>query len=291
MSLPARRRRVLLGAAALLLVVAGGVGSRSALAQSGPSEHGTGGGSGARAESVGPAAAPSVRDTVLSAGRRAIAEVGAGGQDRSRSLADTTGVLHEALAAGSGTPPAATVTDAAVTALDPTAGTAKLIATVRLGAGGEQRLDASMVLAGGSWKLAALAAVPVGATAPAGAGPGSGVTAEVGAALTRILSYSPDTTAATAQAAEQVLAGTAASQYRQLLGGITAQVRQQGLSLSTRVVRIGVEQQTADRAQLLVFLDQTAQRTGRAATSVGAQLSVTAQLGDGRWRIVQLVSR
>ena len=57
------------------------------------------------------------------------------------------------------------------------------------------------------------------------------------------------------------------------------------------MVRAGVVELTADRAQLLVFLDQTAQREGQAATTAAAQLSVTAQLRGGHWRITDLKAR
>ncbi|MFC1408903.1 hypothetical protein ACEZCY_06350 [Streptacidiphilus sp. N1-12] len=253
-----------------------------------------------RAEAAHPVGAPTAADgraAVLSAARREIAELsGNAGADRSRRLDDSTGALHEAVAregavpGGGVTAVPGTVTAVATTALDADTSTADLIATVQSPSAGEQRLAATMALVGGSWKLSALSAVPVGAD-PVAVPAGAGVTADVGGALARILSYSPSTAAATAQAADQVLAGAAATQYRQLLGAITAQVRQQGLSVDSRVVRIGVEQQTtADRAQLLVFLDQTARRNGGARTRVGAQLSVTAQLSGGHWRIVALAS-
>jgi Mce-associated membrane protein len=42
---------------------------------------------------------------------------------------------------------------------------------------------------------------------------------------------------------------------------------------------------------LLVFLDQTAQRAGAAATTAAAQLSVTAEPKNGHWRITVLKAR
>jgi Mce-associated membrane protein len=44
-------------------------------------------------------------------------------------------------------------------------------------------------------------------------------------------------------------------------------------------------------AQLLVFLDQVSRREGGAPATAPAQLSVTAELDDGRWRIVDITSR
>ncbi|GAA2132797.1 nuclear transport factor 2 family protein [Kitasatospora kazusensis] len=119
----------------------------------------------------------------------------------------------------------------------------------------------------------------------------TGVIGDVSSALGKVFSYSPADTAATAQAAAQLLDGTAADQYRTLFGQVQQQVAEQKLTLSSRVVRAGVEELTADRAQLLVFLDQTAQRAGRPPTTAAAQLSVTAQLRGGHWRITELKAR
>ena len=117
------------------------------------------------------------------------------------------------------------------------------------------------------------------------------VTGEVSSALTRIFAYTPTDTQSTAQAARDVLAGSAASQYQKLFGQIRQQVTTQQLTLTTRVVRAGVVTLTAHRARLLVFLDQTAQRAGGTATSAAAQLSVTAEYRAGHWRITELKAR
>ncbi len=117
------------------------------------------------------------------------------------------------------------------------------------------------------------------------------VTGDVSSALTRIFAYTPDDTQTTAQAARDVLAGHAATQYQSLFAQIREQVASQRLTLTTRVVRAGVVSLTGRRARLLVFLDQTAQRAGGAATSAAAQLSVTAQYSAGHWRITELTAR
>ena len=93
------------------------------------------------------------------------------------------------------------------------------------------------------------------------------------------------------KAARDVLAGHAATQYQSLFAQIREQVASQRLTLTTRVVRAGVVSLTGRRARLLVFLDQTAQRAGGAATSAAAQLSVTAQYSAGHWRITELTAR
>lgn len=117
------------------------------------------------------------------------------------------------------------------------------------------------------------------------------VIGDVSSALTRIFAYTPEDTQSTAQAARDVLAGPAASQYQKLFAQIRDQVATQQLTLTTRVVRAGVVTLTGHRARLLVFLDQTAQRAGAAATSAAAQLSVTAEYHGGHWRIIELKAR
>jgi Mce-associated membrane protein len=117
------------------------------------------------------------------------------------------------------------------------------------------------------------------------------VVGDVSSALTRIFGYGPQDTDATERAAREVLSGTAASQYQALFGQIRDRVAEQHLTLTTRVVRAGVVSLTGDRARLLVFLDQTAQRAGARATGASAQLSVTAEYRGGRWRIAELKAR
>ncbi len=117
------------------------------------------------------------------------------------------------------------------------------------------------------------------------------VIGDVSSALSRIFAYTPEDTQSTAQAARDVLADSAASQYQKLFAQIRDQVATQQLTLTTRVVRAGVVTLTAHRARLLVFLDQTAQRAGAAATSAAAQLSVTAESKGGHWRITELKAR
>lgn len=117
------------------------------------------------------------------------------------------------------------------------------------------------------------------------------VIGDVSSALSQIFAYTPDGTDATEQAARTVLAGSAATQYQALFAQIKQNVATQQLTLTTRVVRAGVVSLTADRARLLVFLDQTAQRAGSTATSAAAQLSVTAEQKNGHWRITALKAR
>ncbi|MFE7435720.1 hypothetical protein ACIPH4_28330 [Streptomyces tendae] len=129
------------------------------------------------------------------------------------------------------------------------------------------------------------------------------VAGDVGDALARIFSYTPDGTAAAERSASTVLDGRAARQYETLFARVRDDLTEQRVTLSTRAVRTGVIELEGDRARLLVFLDQTAHRgdgkgkgkgkdAGNAeATTAAAQLTVTARLDDDRWRIVDIKAR
>ncbi|MEU5741945.1 hypothetical protein ABZ784_28630 [Streptomyces tendae] len=131
------------------------------------------------------------------------------------------------------------------------------------------------------------------------------VAGDVGDALARIFSYTPDGTAAAERSASTVLDGRAARQYETLFARVRDDLTEQRVTLRTRAVRTGVIELEGDRARLLVFLDQTAHRgdgkgkgkgkgkdAGNAeATTAAAQLTVTARLDDDRWRIVDIKAR
>lgn len=114
------------------------------------------------------------------------------------------------------------------------------------------------------------------------------VTGDVSSALGKIFSYGPGATAVTRAAAKDVLAGKALQQYAALFGQVERQSADQKLTLTTEVVRAGVTRLTGSSAHLLVFLDQVYERRGRTPTTASAQLTVTAELRDGRWWIVEI---
>lgn len=115
------------------------------------------------------------------------------------------------------------------------------------------------------------------------------VVGDVSNALAEIFSYAPGDTASTEKAAARVLEGKAAEQYRALFGQVRQQAPAQRLSLTTRVVRAGVNRLSGDTAHLVVFLDQLSTRKGRpAGGTASAQLAVTARLHGGRWRIAEI---
>lgn len=117
------------------------------------------------------------------------------------------------------------------------------------------------------------------------------VAGDVTNALGKVFSYGPDDTAATKASAQQLLAGKALQQYAALFGQVEKQAADQKLTLTTHVVRAGVTRLTQDSAHLLVFMDQVYERKGKAASTAAAQLSVTAQLREGRWTIVEINAR
>ncbi|MER7774344.1 hypothetical protein ABTZ21_04965 [Streptomyces sp. NPDC096191] len=133
----------------------------------------------------------------------------------------------------------------------------------------------------------------------------SRVAGDVGNALARIFSYTPDGTAAAERSARAVLDGRAARQYETLFARVRDDLTEQRVTLSTRAVRTGVIELDGDEARLLVFLDQTSRRGSDednaknnakdeakdATTTAAAQLTVTARLQDDRWRIVDLKAR
>ncbi|WP_051950618.1 hypothetical protein [Actinacidiphila yeochonensis] len=127
------------------------------------------------------------RDAALSAARSGVtrlttADPAHSARDLDGWLAVSTGALRDQLTRtrsadaatlkASGTASRGTVTDAAVTELDNRAGTAKVIATVQVrltpksGAAStdRKRFEADLARTGGTWRVAALTAVPLGAS-------------------------------------------------------------------------------------------------------------------------------
>ena len=117
------------------------------------------------------------------------------------------------------------------------------------------------------------------------------VSGEVGDALAKVFSYTPDGVRTTELDARRLLRGEAATQYRRLYGQLRKRVTEQKLTLTTRVVHTGVVSLDDHRARLLVFLDQTSTRDGGHPSTAAAQLAVTAERRGGEWRIVRLAAR
>lgn len=155
----------------------------------------------------------------------------------------------------------------------------------------------AVVLTGlGGWFLLRAGAVrddPAAAnTALVDTGRTAEVSASVTTALNRIFSYSYDRTEVTEQAAADVLRGAARDTYDKLFAQVRDLAPDQKLVLTTRVVSTAVQELHADSARLLVFLDQSATRADKDASSAAAaQLSVTARREGDRWVITGMAPR
>ncbi|MFE6893737.1 hypothetical protein [Streptomyces sp. NPDC057694] len=117
------------------------------------------------------------------------------------------------------------------------------------------------------------------------------VNGDISSALAKIFSYTPDGTAATQRTASQVLTGKAAKQYAELFTQVQKNAPAQKVTLTTDAVRVGTVSLRGDTAHLLVFLDQSTHRGDKKAVTSAAQLSVTAQLTDDVWQIVDIKAR
>jgi Mce-associated membrane protein len=116
------------------------------------------------------------------------------------------------------------------------------------------------------------------------------VIGQVDTGLERVLSYRYANPSATKAAADQVLTGDAAHQYQVLFKALKQKAGTEQLTLRAKVVQAGVETLVGDRAQLLVFLDQSSTRASDGATAASpAQLRIAAVRSGGVWRISELV--
>jgi Mce-associated membrane protein len=158
-------------------------------------------------------------------------------------------------------------------------------------------LVASALLAGlGGWFLTRAAELRDSPSASNTALVDAARTAEVSSAVTlalnRIFSYAYDRTEDTEAAADEVLRGSARQAYDRLFEEVRAQAPTQKLVLTSRVVSTAVQELSADRARLLVFLDQSATRAdANTSNASAAQLSVTVRLENGMWVITGLEPR
>lgn len=117
----------------------------------------------------------------------------------------------------------------------------------------------------------------------------STVQSEVSQALTSVLSYDYSDPAPTQQAADDVLAGDARTEYDKLFTSLQERAPGQQLTLTAQVQVAAVKNLTDTSAELLVFLDQSSQRaTDKEASVSAAQLSVKAKKVDGRWKVTGL---
>ncbi len=116
------------------------------------------------------------------------------------------------------------------------------------------------------------------------------VSDQIGKALGTVFSYRYDDPAKSEKAAKEVLTGSALGQYDQLFAQVRGLATEQKLVVTSTPVVSGVKVLDGDRASLLVFLDQTGVRGDGQRSSGAAQLSVTAERSDGRWRVTALAA-
>lgn len=115
------------------------------------------------------------------------------------------------------------------------------------------------------------------------------VEGQVGTGLSRVLTFDYRRPEATRAAADELMRGTARSQYDQLYAALADLAPKQRLSTTVEVRDTAVQSLIGDTAKVLVFLDQTSTRGSDGQRSVGAaQVQVTAKMIDGAWRIVDL---
>lgn len=117
------------------------------------------------------------------------------------------------------------------------------------------------------------------------------VLGQVSQALNQVLSYDYSKPQASQQAAAQLLVGDASSQYTTLFDALKAKAGDQQLTLAATTVVAGVSDLTADKADLLVFVNQKSTRKSDGATSTSAaQIQISAVKQDGNWKISGLLA-
>jgi len=116
------------------------------------------------------------------------------------------------------------------------------------------------------------------------------VSDQIGKALGTVFSYRYDDPAKSEQAAKEVLTGPALGQYDQLFAQVRGLAAEQKLVVTSTPVVAGVKVLDGDRASLLVFLDQTGVRGDGQRSTGAAQLSVSAERSEGKWRVTALAA-
>jgi Mce-associated membrane protein len=117
------------------------------------------------------------------------------------------------------------------------------------------------------------------------------VSSEVSDAVKAVFSYDYANLARTERAASEVLTGDAVRQYQTQFASARTRATAQKLVRTTTVRAVGVRSLRGDSADLLLFLDQqTVAQGGGAPTSSVAQLAVTAQRVEGRWKLATLTA-
>jgi Mce-associated membrane protein len=120
----------------------------------------------------------------------------------------------------------------------------------------------------------------------------SEVVGQVTTAVQTVFSYDFNNMDKTATAAKDMLVGNAINQYQQLYDQVRVQAPQQKLVVTMTVKSVGVKLLQGDKAEVLVFADQTVLHTDTNQSQVGAaQFTVTVQRANGHWRLADFTLR
>jgi Mce-associated membrane protein len=120
----------------------------------------------------------------------------------------------------------------------------------------------------------------------------SEVVGQVTTAVQTVFSYDFNNMDKTATAAKDMLVGNATKQYQQLYDQVRVQAPQQKLVVTMTVKSVGVKLLQGDKADVLVFADQTVLHTDTNQSQVGAaQFTVTVQRANGHWRLADFTLR
>ncbi len=115
------------------------------------------------------------------------------------------------------------------------------------------------------------------------------VIADVSRGLTQVLSYDYSQPDATRAFADQVLKGQAREEYDKLFEVLQERASGQKLTMAAQVQVAGVQELSAEKATLLVFVDQSSTRAKDDESSVSAaQLAITAERAGDSWVITGL---
>lgn len=116
-----------------------------------------------------------------------------------------------------------------------------------------------------------------------------GVAGQVGDGIRAAFSYDYTNPASTLQTARNVLIGNAVDQYNRLFTQVQTQAPAQKMVLTTTVRSAGVMELSADRARVLVFVDQQSVRMDSNQRNSGAaQLDVVAVRSGPQWKISEI---
>lgn len=115
---------------------------------------------------------------------------------------------------------------------------------------------------------------------------------DVNAAVERTYGYSFDSLDADERAAQDVVVGAFADRFRQEFATVRELAPAQQAIVTATVRDSAAQSLRGDRAEVLVFVDQTIRNLELPdGASSGARLVVTAELVEGRWRIAEVLSQ